>query len=73
MVFSGMGWTLGVILKMIPWMFEYGYHSRFIAGSLDNNFATGRSTTCHVNLGENQCQTWSVRLTEEQSDGTVTG
>jgi hypothetical protein len=53
-------------------MFEYGYHSRFVDGSLDN-FATGRSTTCHVNLGENQCQTWSVRLTKEQSDGTVTG
>jgi hypothetical protein len=53
-------------------MFEYGYHSRFVDGSLDNNFATGRSTTCHVNLGENQCQTWSVRLTEEQSNGTVT-
>jgi hypothetical protein len=58
---------------MIPWMFEYGDHSQFIDGSLDNNFATGRSTTCHVNLGENQSQTWSVRLTEEQSDGTVTG
>jgi hypothetical protein len=52
-------------------MFEHGYHSRFIAGSLDNKFATGRSTTCHVNLEENQCQTWSVRLTKEQSDGTV--
>jgi hypothetical protein len=64
---------LGAILKMIPWMFEYVYHSRFVDGSLDNNFATGRSTTCHVNLRENQCQTWSVRLTEEQCDGTVTG
>jgi hypothetical protein len=54
-------------------MFEYGYHSWFIDGSLENNFAIGRSTTCHVNLGENRCQTWSVRLTEEQPDGTVTG
>jgi hypothetical protein len=58
---------------MIPWMFEHGECSWFIDGSLDNNFDTGRSTTCHVNLGENQCQTWSVRLTEEQSDGTVAG
>jgi hypothetical protein len=54
-------------------MFEHGECSWFIDGSLDNNFDTGRSTTCHVNLGENQCQTWSVRLTEEQSDGTVAG
>jgi hypothetical protein len=63
-IFSDIRWTLGAILKMIPGMFEQVDCSWFIDGSLDNNFGTSRSASCHVNLGENRTQSWSVRLTE---------
>jgi hypothetical protein len=33
---------------MIQSLFGYDCYSKIVAGSSDNNFATGRSTSCHV-------------------------
>jgi hypothetical protein len=63
---------LGAILKMIPWMFEYGDYSWFVDGSSDDNFHIGRSVGCQVNLGENPASSCSVRSTEDECHGTVT-
>jgi hypothetical protein len=45
--------------------------SKVRAGLLGYNFAAEHWSSYHTKLGGNSPQTWSVRLTEEYSDGTV--
>jgi hypothetical protein len=47
--------------------------SKVGTGLLGYNFATEEWSCCHVKSGGNLPQTWAVRLTEEQSHGTVFG
>ena len=63
---------MGAILKMISWMFEYGDYSWFVDGSYGDNFHTGRSVGCQVNLGENPASSYSVRSTGDLCHGTLT-
>jgi hypothetical protein len=46
--------------------------SKVRVGLLGYNFAAEHWSSCHIKSGGNSPQTWSVRLTKEESDGTVT-
>jgi hypothetical protein len=67
-----MGQSLDLDLTIIQSVFGYGCYSKIVTGSLGYNFATEQWPCCHVKSGGNPPQTWSIRLTEEQSHGTVT-
>jgi hypothetical protein len=67
------GPSLDLDSTIIQSVFGYGCYSKIVAGSLGYNFAIERWPCCHVKSGGNPPQTLFVRLTEEQSDGTVTG
>jgi hypothetical protein len=47
--------------------------SKVGTGLLGYNFATEQWSCCHVKSGGNSPQTWDIRLTEEQSHGTMFG
>jgi hypothetical protein len=63
--------TLDLDSTIIQSVFGYGCYSKNVDGSLGYNFATEQWSCCHVKSRGNPPQIWSVRLTEEQSHGTV--
>jgi hypothetical protein len=67
-----MGQSLDLDSTIIQTVIAYGCYSKIVSGSLGYKFATEHWPCCHVKSGENPPQTWSVRLTQEQSHGTVT-
>jgi hypothetical protein len=54
-------WTLRLDSTMIQWLFDYGCYSNMVAGSLGNNFVTGRLTSCHVKIWDLGSANWSVK------------
>jgi hypothetical protein len=57
---------------MILWLFVGAQCSKVRAGILGYNFAAKHWSSYHTKSGGNSPQTWYVKLTEEESDGTVT-
>jgi hypothetical protein len=63
--------NLGLNFKQDPVTFCGARCSKVGAGLLGYNFATEQWSCWHVKSGGNSPQTWSIKLTEEQSHGTV--
>jgi hypothetical protein len=54
-------------------MIEQGLCNKVVAGTLDNNFDTGRRVSCHTKIGERGHASCSDRRTDEDRYGTVPG
>jgi hypothetical protein len=52
-------------------MFEQGLCNKVVASTLDNNFDTGMWVSCHAKIWEQGVVGRSIRMTDEDRDGTI--
>jgi hypothetical protein len=65
------GMNFEIDLRRIQWMFDRGIYNKIKAGTLDNNFDVVALVVCHMRIWETHPSMCSIRMTEEDPDGTV--